>query len=355
MLNRIRPISVSDRIQPIYMDEPVSIREITGTLPDRSIYDRPPLMIREPLPNIYNPEFNRLHPPALPVSKTAKYRFVDVKTGRLINNVIITRGLRGLGYTLNSKYGTGSFSIAETNKNYTAKAVGYNSIQFRPVAGRTITVLMKKTVKTAQYKFVDGATGKVIPNISLIPYTGIKLDLSKTTSLRGLGTPTLSNGIHTFSSSDFNHMYIIKANGYNDMTVYVTDHIGISTIRLSKKTTVKFIDSATKQPIKGVTVKAGLTGLFGLGASYRNTNGLFTFSFKPNEYSQKYTIKASGYKNKDIVITPSFGIKTVQLEQENIIIKQPILKTGNDDMTRRLRLAKAKAKARIRKIKLLAI
>lgn len=355
MLNRIRPISLSDRIQPIYMDEPVSIREITGTLPDRSIYDRPPLLIREPLPNIYNPEFNRLHPPALPVTKTAKYRFVDMKTGRLINNVIITRGLQGLGYTVNSKYGTGSFSIAETNKNYTAKAEDYNSIQFRPVAGRTTTVLMKKTVKTAQYKFVDGATGRIIPNIILTPYTGIKLPISKTTSLRGLGTPTLSNGVYTFPNSDINKLYTVKANNYNDTAVFVKDHSGVITIKLSQKSTVKFIDSATKQPIKGVKVVSGLSGLFGLGSSYRNTNGLFTFSFKPNEYSQKYTIKASGYKNKDIVITPSFGVRTIKLEQENIIIKQPILKTGNDDMARRLRLAKAKAKARIRKIKLLAI
>jgi len=355
MLNRVIPISQSDRIQPIFIEEPGSLEENIRDLPDRYIFDRPPLLIKEPLPNIYSPEFNRYHPPALPMVKIAKYRFIDAQTGRLINNVIITRGLRGLGFTINSKYGTGTFSTSEANKNYTAKANGYNSIQFRPVAGRTITVLMKKTVKTAQYKFVDGATGKIIPNIVLTPYTGIKLDLSKIKSLRGLGNPTYSNGVYTFPTGDINKLYIIKANGYNDSSIYVKDHNGIITIKLSQKATVKFIDSVTKKPIAGVTVQSGLNGLFGLGATYRNTNGLFTFSFKPNEYSQKYTIKASGYEPKEIVITPGFGIRTVKLEQEQIIIKQPIIKTGNDDFSRRLRLAKAKAKARIRKILLLSI
>jgi len=355
MLNRVVPISHSDRIQPRFIEEPGFLTEKTRALPDRFIFDRPPLLIKEPLPNIYSLDIIRQYPPAFPMIKIAKYRFIDAQTGRLINNVIITKGLRGLGYSINSKYSTGTFSTTEANKNYTAKANGYNSIQFRPVAGRTITVLMKKTVKTAQYKFVDGATGKAVQNIVLTPYTGIKLDLSKTRSLRGLGTPTLSNGVYTFPTGDINKLYIIKAYGYNDSTIYVKDHNGIITIKLSQKATIKFIDSVTKKPVAGVSVQSGLTGLSGLGVNYSNANGLFTFSFKQNEYNQKYTIKASGYKPKEIVIVPGFGVKTIKLDQEQIIIKQSNPKTGNDGSTRRLRLAKAKAKARIRKIKLLAI
>ncbi len=342
MLNRIRPISVSDRAQPSFIEPRYRSEPI-----DEFIFDRPHFIVEQP--RYFEPDTIRNNPPALPVVITAKYRFIDSKTGRLVSNVKITRGLRGLGYSVNSRTGTGTFSTTEANKNYTAKANGYDSIKFRPVAGRTITVLMKKTVTTAKYKFVDGATGKIIPNITLSDYKGI--DLSKRMSSGGLGTPTLSNGTYTFPASDFNHLYIVRANGYNDSTVYVKVHDGITTIKLTQRATVKFIDSVTKKPVIGVAIKSGL---FGLGANYSNSNGLFTFSFRPGEYNQKYTIKANGYKSKDLIVVPGFGIKTIKLDKEQIIIKQPP-KISNNDTAKRLRLAKAKAKARIRKIKLLAI
>lgn len=358
MLNRISldPISESDRIQPYY---DTRIIEKEDFFDERVIY---------PISDRYvNPYIDIIRPPALPINLKAQYRFVDAATGRLIYNVQITSGLHGLGYSVNASTGIGSFSSSEANKTYTVRANGYNSQSFRPIAGRTITVLMKKAaVKTAQYKFVDAANGRVITGVRLSTQTNITdrvindfldpRDIQIEGRLLGLGSPTYANGVYTFPSSDFNSRYNIAAPGYNASSIIVTDHTGVTTVRLiQQKATVKFIDASTRQPIRGVTVHTGLSSLLGLGTTYTNRNGVFTFSFNANEYVQNYTISAPGYISKKITAMPSTVLKTVKLEKERVFIKQPDVKTGNDDTARRLRLAKAKAKARIRKIKLLAI
>lgn len=293
--------------------------------------------------------YEAIHPPELHIVKKAQYKFVDNITGASILNVKVT-ALKGLGFTVAANKGT--FSLSESNKTYTAKATGYDSIQFKPVAGRTITVQMRKTpIKTAQYKFIDDATGDLIGGVTFTPLT----DDIKNQMLRGLGAPTYQNGVFTFPISDFNEYFNVNASGYNPKNLFISDHSGVITVRLTQqKATVLFVDAATKKPVETVKVSTGLTGLFGLGAIYSNSNGLYTFSFKPNEYKQSFKIVAEGYQSKQVLITPSAGLQVIKLSKTPDVVKQPLVNSNNDTATR-LRLAKAKAKARIRKIKLLAI
>lgn len=360
MLNRViaDPFQINDRYReemyfedPNYMENPEFEKEERINYQDRFERTRPPAY----LPGGYeeNPYLNEplyFHPPALPVTRTAQYKFVDAATGRLISNVKITRGLTGLGYSVNSTTGTGTFSLSETNKTYTARKSGYKTKSFIPIAGKVTTVYMQKSApKTAQYKFVDAATGKLISGVKLTPIN----DVMKNIMLRGLGTPTYANGIYTFPGTDFKEYYNISATGYNPKNVLISEHSGVTTIKLTQqRATVRFLDSLTKKPVTGVTVRSGLTGLLGLGATYSNNKGLFTFSFKSNESRAIYTITAPGYQSQKVTITPTAGIKTIKLKQ---IVKQPPISITNDDTAWRLRLAKAKAKARIRKIKLLAV
>ena len=72
MLNRIKPISLSDRIRPVYSrGKP----RITKPLPDRYIYDHPQVII--PVDR-FDPVIKR-RPPVLPIRRTVR-RIVNTQT-----------------------------------------------------------------------------------------------------------------------------------------------------------------------------------------------------------------------------------------------------------------------------------
>jgi len=78
MLNRVvlRPISESDRIQPKYFENPRYEKENIINLQERYERNRPPFKLPIEIHKSYSPS----HPPALPIVKKAKYRFVDAIT-----------------------------------------------------------------------------------------------------------------------------------------------------------------------------------------------------------------------------------------------------------------------------------
>jgi len=75
MLNRVvlRPISESDRIQPNYLKNPRYEKENNINIQSRNESILHPFKL--PI-KVYKP-YTPIHPPALPIVKTAKHRFVD--------------------------------------------------------------------------------------------------------------------------------------------------------------------------------------------------------------------------------------------------------------------------------------
>jgi len=75
MLNQVvlRPISESDRIQPNYFDNPHYEKENIINLQKRKKSNLLPFKLPIEIHKSYTP----IHPPALPIVKTAKYKFVD--------------------------------------------------------------------------------------------------------------------------------------------------------------------------------------------------------------------------------------------------------------------------------------
>ena len=80
MLNRIKPISLSDRIRPVYSREKPGFKK---SLPDRYINDRPQRII--PIEK-YDPVIRR-RPPVLPITRMVKYRFVDGRAKQPIRGI----------------------------------------------------------------------------------------------------------------------------------------------------------------------------------------------------------------------------------------------------------------------------
>ena len=78
MLNRVvlRPISESDRIQPNNFKNPRYEKESINNLQNRKKSILP--LFKLPI-EIYKP-YTPIYPPALPIVKTAKFRFVDAIT-----------------------------------------------------------------------------------------------------------------------------------------------------------------------------------------------------------------------------------------------------------------------------------
>ena len=70
MLNRIKPISLSDRIRPVYSRGKPRIQK---PLPDRYINDHPQVIL--PVER-FDPVIKR-RPPVLPIRRTVKHRIVD--------------------------------------------------------------------------------------------------------------------------------------------------------------------------------------------------------------------------------------------------------------------------------------
>ena len=78
MLNRVvlRPISESDRIQPNYLKNPRYEKENIINIQSRKKNILPSFKLPIKIDKPYTP----IHPPALPIVKTAKHRFVDAIT-----------------------------------------------------------------------------------------------------------------------------------------------------------------------------------------------------------------------------------------------------------------------------------
>lgn len=271
--------------------------------------------------------------------KSAIVNFIDSVTNNKISNVIIRTGLVASLKDLKTTTGTYTFKLFNYNKDYIANVPGYKPVVFRPLLGRTINISLVRNI-VSQYKFVDGKTGKLVTNLKLIANT--------TGSLTGLGVPSYSNGVYTFTNIDINKNYKASAVGYNNNIFKVTEHTGVKTIVLSPQiASVKFVDSITKTVLTNVAVKSGLLGL---GVNYTSNNGIYNFVFRPLEKPKDYNVVANGYEEKKVSIIPG-KIMTIELKPIDVVIDDPIDKPV--DNSRRLRMIRVRAIARLRILKLM--